>query len=302
MKRVLGKSLKNMGMLMLGVTLVLATSGSESFGEADGLAKPIATLEGGNVFFVAPPPVAPASDQPRPLNEQRSTPDEEQKVQVLAESVVEGDFVDPFEEEGEQVKDPWESFNSSMFTFNHQVDRRVLKPFATGYDHVIPYEVQRSLDRVFDNLRVVPRFINTFAQGKWERAGVVLSRFLLNSTIGIGGLFDVAGEMFDLKDIDFEDMGQTLAIHGVPSGPYVVVPFLEPTTVRDGLGQIVDSFLNPLIYFTPFVVQLGFRGEEVVNDRSLNLQVFEGVEESTVDLYGAVREAYSQRRAQAIKE
>ena len=252
MRRMYRKSIAYTGIFALVAILVLATNGKESFGETNGPSVPITPSDREKVFFELSPQSASSLDESHVLPEKGLKFEEERDVQVLDESVVEGDFIDPFEEKVEQVEDPWESFNSSMFTFNRKLDIRVLKPFASGYDHVVPDEVQRSIDRVFDNIRVVPRFVNTFAQGKWQNVGIVLSRFLINSTIGIGGLFDVAGEMFDLNDIDFEDMGQTLAVHGVPSGPYVVVPFLPPTTVRDGIGQVVDSFLNPLNYFTPF--------------------------------------------------
>ena len=195
--------------------------------------------------------------------------------------------------------DPWEPFNEKMFAFNRQLDRFVMKPVATGWDAVVPNPVQRGLGNMFDNAGMPRRFVNNLLQGQLEGAGRELGRLLLNSTIGLAGFFDVAKEI-GLEPSD-KDTGQTLGVWGVGPGPYLILPFLPPMTVRDGIGMGVDVLLNPVTYFAPFAALLGIKGADTLNSRSLHLEVFEDVEEGTVDMYGAVRNAYLQRRANAIR-
>ena len=197
--------------------------------------------------------------------------------------------------------DPWEPFNEKTFWFNRQLDRFVLKPIATGYDWLLPDAAQRSVKNSLDNLNVVRRLTNNLLQGKGDGAAREAARFTINSTIGVAGLFDVAKDSFGIKQSD-EDTGQTLGSYGVGPGPYLVLPFLPVTTVRDGIGLIADAAMNPATYFFPIGVTLGIAGETTVNERSLNLGRYEQVEESVIDLYGAVRDAYLQNREAKIKE
>src|SRR5919106_5602450 len=127
-----------------------------------------------------------------------------------------------------------------------------------------------------------------------------LTRFFINTTMGVGGFFDAASDL-GIKRSD-KDTGQTLGVYGAGPGPYLILPFLPPLTVRDGFGLVADTAMNPLNYFIPIGATLGIGGTNAVNERSLNLDGFEQVEQSTVDLYGAVRDAYLQRREAAIKE
>lgn len=197
--------------------------------------------------------------------------------------------------------DPWEPFNEKMFWFNRQVDRFVFKPIATGYDWMLPDAAQRSVKNSLDNLNVARRLTNNILQGKGTGAAREAARFTINSTIGVGGLFDVAKDNFGIKQSD-EDTGQTLGYYGVGPGPYLVLPFLPVTTVRDGIGSIADAAMNPLNYIFPIGATLGIAGENALNERSLNLDKYEQVEESVVDLYGAVRDAYLQRREAQIRK
>lgn len=198
-------------------------------------------------------------------------------------------------------QDPWEPFNEKMFWFNRQVDRFILKPIATGYDWVLPDPAQKSVKSSIDNLNVVRRLTNNLLQGKATGATREAARFTINSTIGVAGLFDIAKDGFGIKQSD-GDTGQTLGYYGVGPGPYLVLPFLPVTTLRDGIGRIADTAMHPLNYFIPIGATLGISGTDTVNERSLNLDKFERVEESVVDLYGAVRDAYLQRREAKIKE
>lgn len=202
----------------------------------------------------------------------------------------------------EAEQDPWESFNEPMFRFNRQVDRYVVKPIATGWDFVLPDMVQRGLHNAFDNFRVVPRFVNNILQLKWHGAGREFARFTLNSSIGLAGLVDVAKDGFGIQQSD-EDFGQTLGVWGARSGPYLVLPLVpSPMTIRDGIGRGVDTVIDPATWFLPFGVSAGIFVTDGINERSLNLDRFQRVEESVVDLYSAVRNAYLQRRAAAIRE
>ncbi len=198
--------------------------------------------------------------------------------------------------------DPWEGFNEIMFNFNRDIlDRYVLKPAATAWDFVLPDPVQRGVHNLFDNLAVVRRVVNNALQLKFAGAGKEVARFAINSTVGIVGLLDVAKDGFGIEQSD-EDMGQTFGWYGAPPGPYLVLPFLPPLTIRDGIGYAIDSVMTPYIYFIPWYATMGAGAVNVVNERSLNLDRFERVAESTVDLYSAVRNAYLQRRAAAVRQ
>jgi phospholipid-binding lipoprotein MlaA len=199
-------------------------------------------------------------------------------------------------------EDPWEGFNEKMFWFNREVlDRFILKPVATGWDFIFPDPVQRGVHNFFDNLAVVRRVVNNSLQLKLGGAGTELARFTINSTIGLVGFFDVAKDAFGIEQKD-EDTGQTFGVWGMGPGPYLVLPFLPPLTVRDGVGYAFDAAMTPYTYFIPWWGTVAGTATSTVNERSLNLDRFERVAESTVDLYGAVRNAYLQRRAAVIKQ
>jgi phospholipid-binding lipoprotein MlaA len=199
-------------------------------------------------------------------------------------------------------QDPWEPFNDAMFAFNRYVfDRLLLRPAALVWDTLLPDPVQRSVSNAMDNLAVVRRVVNNILQLKMEGTGREVARFTINSTLGLAGLFDVAKDGFGIQQSD-EDTGQTMGVWGIGPGPYLILPFLPPMTVRDGIGLAADGAMNPLNYFIPFAATAGIYGTNAVNERSLNLDKFERVEETVVDLYSAVRNAYLQRRAAAIRE
>lgn len=199
-------------------------------------------------------------------------------------------------------EDPWEGFNEKMFWFNREVfDRYLLKPAATGWDFILPDPVQRGVHNFFDNLAVVRRVVNNTLQLKLTGAATELARFTINSTLGLVGFFDVAKDAFGIEQRD-EDTGQTFGVWGMGPGPYLVLPLLPPLTVRDGVGYALDVAMTPYTYFIPWWGSIAGTATSAVNERSLNLDRFERVAESTVDLYGAVRNGYLQRRAAAIKQ
>jgi ABC-type transporter lipoprotein component MlaA len=186
--------------------------------------------------------------------------------------------------------DPWEPFNEKTFGFNRQVDRFLLKPVAKGYNAALPDPIRAGIANMFDNLDVTRRLVNNILQLKF-----------INSTVGVAGLFDVAGHLFDIAKSD-RDTGQTLGVYGIGHGPYLVLPLLPPLTVRDFFGFVADEAMYPLSYFIPTGAVIGMTATETISDRAANIDRYQGVEDTVVDLYGSVRNAYFQRRAADLKK
>jgi phospholipid-binding lipoprotein MlaA len=209
-----------------------------------------------------------------------------------------GEFAQPY-------GDPLAPFNEKMFWFNLKLDHYVLHPVAQGYAAVAPTPVRESVGRFFDNVEFIPRAANNLFQLRFADAAGEVGRFGINSTLGVGGLFDVADDWFGLKE-HRDDFGLTLGHYGVPPGPYIVWPVLGPSTVRDTVGIAADGAMWPLPYFVPWYIWLpadsGKMAIEAVNYRSLHLDLFEDVDRYAIDLYGAVQDGYMQRRAASIKD
>jgi phospholipid-binding lipoprotein MlaA len=244
-------------------------------------------------------PVFPAVDEPSTFAAASSSIIEQPQHRQIALAIALAES----SEAGEDFdSDPLEAFNEKMFWFNREVlDRFLLRPAATAWDFVIPDPVQRGIYNVFDNLAVVRRVVNNTLQLKLTGAATEMARFTINSTVGLVGFFDVARDGFGIQQSD-EDTGQTFGVWGIGPGPYLVLPFLPPLTIRDGIGYAFDTAMTPYIYFIPWYANAGLTATSTVNERSLNLETFERVAESTIDLYGAVRNAYLQRRAAAIRQ
>jgi phospholipid-binding lipoprotein MlaA len=197
--------------------------------------------------------------------------------------------------------DPWEAFNEKMFNFNYKLDRYVIKPVAKIYNEIVLDGEKQAIHNAYDNVAMPRRLINSLLQKKFKGAGRELARFLINSTLGVGGLADVAKYQFHLEKSD-EDTGQTFGYYGVGPGPYLVLPFSSPLTVRDAIGYLFDLALDPLTYTLTVIPAVGKKTEEIINERAINLDTFQSVEEATLDLYSAVRNAYLTRRKQQIAE
>ena len=197
--------------------------------------------------------------------------------------------------------DPWKPFNRKTFWFNRQIDRFVLKPVATGYNAVLPGPVRQGIGNVLDNLDVTRRLVNNILQLKFEGAGRELSRFVINSSVGLAGLFDVADTAFSIRQSN-RDTGQTLGVYGVGAGPYLVLPFLPPLTVRDFFGFVADEAMDPLQYFIPLAPSIALGTVNMISDRAADIDSYWGVDETTLDLYGTVRDAYLQRREFAVRK
>jgi phospholipid-binding lipoprotein MlaA len=197
--------------------------------------------------------------------------------------------------------DPWERFNEKTFWFNFDVlDRYALKPVATVWAKV-PQPARQGLSNAFTNLAMPDRLVNEVFQTRFQDAGSEVGRFLINSTVGVAGFVDVATRV-GLQKPD-ADTGQTFGVYGAGPGPYLVVPLLPPLTVRDGIGYAVDSLLDPLSWFvTPFAVDFGRAAAKTINERAANLKAYQDVEDTSLDLYAAVRNGYLQRRQKSIQD
>jgi len=189
-------------------------------------------------------------------------------------------------------RDPWERFNRSSYQFNDALDRAVLKPAAKGYTH-LPQPVQTGMHNFFDNLDYPVTIVNDLLQGQLKPFFSDIGRFVLNSTLGLGGLFDPATPAGLQKN--YRDFGQTLGKWGVPKGPYVVVPLFGPYDVRDGIGSVtVDYYANPRSYLN-FWTNLGLYTVRTVDHRS-RLLPLDATIQSAYDPYAFVRSAYLQNR------
>jgi phospholipid-binding lipoprotein MlaA len=201
--------------------------------------------------------------------------------------------------------DPLAPINEKFFAFNMQLDRWVTRPIATGWSHVAPQPVRQAVGRFFDNVNVIPRFANNLFQLKFAYAGEEAARFLINTTVGIAGFFDPAETWFGLKEHP-QDFGLTLGYYGVGMGPYLMVPIFGPFDLRDGFGYVVDGFMNPIDYIVTIVqvvyIYTGVIAARSVNYESLHLDLFEDADRYSVDLYGAVQDAYLQHRERLLRE
>lgn len=194
-------------------------------------------------------------------------------------------------------EDPWEGFNRPVFSFNDTLDTYALKPVAKGYQTVTPQFLEDGVHNVFRNIGDVTNLANNLLQGKVHDAGVDTGRLIFNTTFGLLGFFDVASEM-GLQRSD-EDFGQTLGAWGVGSGPYLVVPFLGPSSLRDAPAKIPDSFLGPYPYIDHVPTRNVTRAVNVVDTRASLLSAEKLV---SGDKYVFIRNAYLQNREFRVKD
>ncbi len=187
-----------------------------------------------------------------------------------------------------------------MFTFNDTIDTYALEPVAKAWDRIVPERVEQSVTNLFQNVYTPLVAINNVLQGKPHHAAEDVARFMANSTFGLFGLFDVASH-WGLEKHD-EDFGQTLAVWGVPAGPYLVLPFVGPSSPRDAVGYAVDSVATVYWFFADIRFTIGPQTVQVVNSRAQALDAVRELKTASVDYYAAVRNAYLQRRARQIKD
>ncbi|HEX7046549.1 MAG TPA: VacJ family lipoprotein [Gammaproteobacteria bacterium] len=196
-------------------------------------------------------------------------------------------------------KDPWEPYNRAVYNFNDAVDRAVLRPVAKGYRAVTPDPVERGVSNFFDNLTYPIVAVNQFLQGDFGDGMRDTGRFLFNTIFGLGGIFDPATGI-GLEE-NSEDFGQTLGVWGVPEGPYFVLPFLGPSTVRDSVGTYVDSEMDPSLYYVESPEKYYLLGLRIIDLRAQLLDVDSQLE-NTYDPYTFLRDAYLQRREYLVHD
>ncbi len=199
-----------------------------------------------------------------------------------------------------EAYDPIESVNRAIFQFNYVVDRAILRPTVQAYRYVVPEVVRTGVHNVLDNWFSPVSFFNSLFQGKFERAGQTFWRFVINTSMGFLGFADVAGEA-GLRAPE-EDLGQTLGSYGVGSGPYLILPILGPTTLRDGVGRLGDIYTDPSTYFMTerdLWWRAGSRGFDVRNE---NEELLYDTIYKSVDPYATMRSLYTQRRAAEVAE
>jgi phospholipid-binding lipoprotein MlaA len=196
-------------------------------------------------------------------------------------------------------RDPWERFNRASFKLNDSLDRAVLRPTARAYVKVTPRVIRTGISNFFSNLETVTTLVNNALQGKGRAVGQDTARLLLNSTIGLGGLFDPASAA-GIENND-EDFGQTLGAWGVKSGPYLMVPFLGPSTLRDTLARVPDQYTDPVHYLEDDSTRFLITAVEVIDLRAGLLSLDRQLEES-FDRYAFVRNAWLQRREYKVMD
>lgn len=197
------------------------------------------------------------------------------------------------------AQDPWESYNRNMYRFNTTLDRAVLKPVAETYQTVVPEPARIGVWNFFTNIEDLSNTVNNILQGKVDAGLADLGRFLINSTLGLGGIIDIATAAGIEKSN--EDFGQTLGVWGVPSGPYFVIPFLGPSSARDAPSRYVD----PRFFYDRDIANIVLRNSlfalDVVRTRASLLRADKVLEEAgSIDEYAFVRDAWLQRRLNQV--
>ncbi|NQT02482.1 MAG: VacJ family lipoprotein [Planctomycetes bacterium] len=200
-----------------------------------------------------------------------------------------------------EIDDPLEPFNRLMFGLNDTLYFLVFKPVAQTYKAVAPEPARIGVRNFFQNIGTPVRYVNCLLQGKGQSADIELRRFLVNTTVGVLGFGDPARDQYGLEPT-WEDLGQTLAVHGMDSGFYIVWPFLGPSTVRDSLGMVGDMFLNPVRYVEPWETSYIISATRVINGSSFHIEEYEEFKAEFLEPYVAMREAYVQYRDESIKK
>ncbi len=206
------------------------------------------------------------------------------------------------EEDVQLIPDPFIEMNTGFYHFNDKMYFWVLKPVSRGYGFIIPEELRLAIRNAFYNIRFPVRFINCLLQGKVRKSGAEFGQFFINTTAGFLGLANVAANYPELQP-SREDLGQTFAVWGFDNGAYLTLPFFGPSSLRDGLGRLGDTFLDPIWWlFEDIWVSLAIRAGETVNDVSLRIGEYEALKDAAIDPYVMLRNAYVQNRIKLIAE
>ena len=238
---------------------------------------------------------------------QKATPDEKQTENNMEE------FEEEFsEQETNDIIDPLSGYNRAMTSFNDTLMMYIFIPVSEAYAYILPQPLRLGLSNAVDNIQFPIRFANNLLQGKFQNSSDELERFIINSTVGVAGLMDVASDhMTTPIPAHEEDFGQTLGHYGVGSGFHIVLPFFGPSNVRDLVGLTTDTYLSPLVYTKDLenykipnhkdhsiaIVAVSF-----INKTSLHLGEYEDLKEDAIDLYPFFRDIYEQKRDADIAE
>mgnify|MGYP002630293650 CR=1 FL=1 len=240
-----------------------------------------------------------SSDWPNSLETAQGTSRSSQKVEDYKE------LDDPFagtEKDLPILTDPFEGYNRWMFGVNETIYDNVLEPVARGYKNVVHENLRIGVKNIFSNALAPVKFVSSLIQLDFEKSGRVLARTLINTTFGLGGIADVAGEEYGIEDVS-EDFDQAMGYYGVPTGPYVVLPFFGPSTARNIIGRTADAFLSPgSMAGASIGLNVGVATEENINKASFIIDDKKQLEKSALDEYESVRDFYHQYRHGLLKK
>jgi len=230
-------------------------------------------------------------------------------------SIDEEDDTDTFDDEYTEepaiaATDPLSGYNRIMTSFNDTLFIFLFNPISEGYAYVLPEAIRISLSHFVHNIQFPIRFTNNLLQGKFQNTSDEVERFIVNTTVGVGGLFDPATVYMQIPTHN-EDFGQTLGYYGLGAGYHVVLPFLGPSNIRDIIGLTIDGYTSPLIYESElekykipqdYLQSAGIYTLNVINKNALNLGAYESLKKDAIDLYPFLRDIYEQKRTADIAE
>ena len=213
---------------------------------------------------------------------------------------------DPFADEEKQVAnmpDPFERwYNRPVYAFNDHFYEYFMRPVAQTYKDMMAENFRIMIRNLYNVITFPIRLVSSLLQFKLEKSGRVISRVMINCTLGFLCMVDVADGQFGIKPVD-EDFGQVLGFYGIPSGPYLVIPLLGPSSLRDGVGRGVDVLLNPLFWVVPdFITGAGITSGQIVNETSFYIDDIKALKEGAIDPYESLRDFYNQRREILVDE
>jgi len=244
----------------------------------------------------SPPEVDPYSDEA--IEEDDPFGDDPDQISDIEE--------DPFGDEEIDVgpmSDPFERwYNRPVYVFNDHVYEYFMRPVAQTYKDLFAENFRLMIRNLYHTVTFPGRLVSSLLQFKFGKAGRVVGRVLINCTLGFVCMADVASGAFDIKVVD-EDFGQVLGFYGIPSGPYLVIPLLGPSSVRDGFGRAVDALMNPLFWLVPdFATGVGVTSVQMVNETSFFIEDIKALKEGAIDPYVSFRDFYNQRRKILVDE
>lgn len=212
------------------------------------------------------------------------------------------DFEDFEDEEAAPIADPLEGINRAIYGVNDILMKALVIPGADLYRGIMPLPARQAIDNFFTNAAYPVRLVSAVAQGKDERAGLESRKFLLNTTVGIVGVFKPSGRVPELSDVPEEDLGQALAHIGIPEGPFLFLPILGPTTLRDIGGSFGGRYLQPWVYLPEWENRAIASGVRGINGLPRAADIYESITSQAVDPYTALKDGYISLRRAAVAE